>query len=490
MSDPGDEEFAPNGDPIYRHIDPIEGLTPAPRDKQRRRANEFHLRRYLGDEYITLSERRSWGITLDLHVFPPSQDYPHLTLVTAGMSDLPMAVPDGFEHARLELMIGLPAGWPGLDPINEAELDKEANFWPIRMLKDVARIPQTYDSFLAWGHTITDQDNMLFDDSAPFAAALIGPPLGYPPALMRATTPEGDTDYLAVFPITAAELAYKVTTPNGGDALLDRLSAAGISAVIDPSRGDVVLDTWAIHLLLGEPARHLGEVFGSVLPEPAAALAESAETEYVLPVAGTHVRLTLSPDPLEEPALAIDTAARGNSALSAAVAGHRSVVTLTSAVPSGNSSGPAEEASQLAGFLVTQMITAGGRVTAVWLPHQGHVCTPAELDRDIAAKRVEVTFRVHPLDPEHPDRGAVTRGLRAVGERDLFRTDDKTYAECAANLRAVVRQLRDSTDPIVEGRQVRYAWSRYQLADAVLPGTDMPAWQVVDQPRGRRFGRR
>ncbi len=30
MSDPGDEEFAPNGDPIYRHIDPIEGLTPPP----------------------------------------------------------------------------------------------------------------------------------------------------------------------------------------------------------------------------------------------------------------------------------------------------------------------------------------------------------------------------------------------------------------------------------------------------------------------------
>lgn len=489
MRNPEDDEQAPNGDPIYRHTEPVGDLTPAPRDEQRRTANEFHLRRHLGDDYVTLSEQHSWGITLDLHVFAPSQAHPYVTVVTAGMSDVPMTMPPGYDGERLELLIGLPAGWPGLDPVGGPALQNEINYWPIRMLKELARIPHTYDSYLAWGHTIVDQDGALFHDSVDFSAALIGPPLGYPPELMRATTPVGDTQYLAVFPITPAELAYKIATPDGGNELLDHLGAGGFTAVVDPTRTDVILDSWSIHLLLTSPAAHLGEVFGSEMPNLAEALTESAETDYVMPIQGTHVRLTLF-DALEDPDLTADTAARTDPALAAAVAGHRSVLTLTSAVAPGKSRGAAEEEAQEAAFAVARVISDGGRVAALWLPHQQHVCTPAELAADVAAGRVDVMFRVHPLDPEQPDRRAVTRGLRAVGQRELFRTDDKTYAECADNLRTVTRKLRESVDPIIEGRQVRYAWSRYQLADAVLPGTEEPAWQVIDQPRRRLFGKR
>ncbi|WP_262922976.1 suppressor of fused domain protein [Hymenobacter cellulosilyticus] len=51
-------------------------------------------------------------VHLDVHVVDPSKDFPFYTLVTSGMSDLPMAVPEGEEEARYaELCVLLPSTW-------------------------------------------------------------------------------------------------------------------------------------------------------------------------------------------------------------------------------------------------------------------------------------------------------------------------------------------------------------------------------------------
>ena len=104
------------------------------RDPVRRAAFEAHLTEFLGDRFTVLSERTSRHIHLDVYVFAPSQAVPHVTLVTAGMSDLAMPVPGSDAQLRMELMLGLPHGWPGLDPLEGETLAQEENFWPLRLL--------------------------------------------------------------------------------------------------------------------------------------------------------------------------------------------------------------------------------------------------------------------------------------------------------------------------------------------------------------------
>src|SRR5690625_6616776 len=70
------------------------------------------------------------------------------------MSDLPMPVPGSGAQLRMELMLALPRGWPGLDPLEGEALAREENFWPLRLLKDVARYPSSFDAYLSWGHTV------------------------------------------------------------------------------------------------------------------------------------------------------------------------------------------------------------------------------------------------------------------------------------------------------------------------------------------------
>ncbi|GAB3716522.1 hypothetical protein GCM10028815_34670 [Mariniluteicoccus flavus] len=60
-------------------------------------ARDAHLSQHLGTDWSVLHELASVGIHLDVYVFPPTPERPHLTLVTSGMSDLPMTVPAGLE---------------------------------------------------------------------------------------------------------------------------------------------------------------------------------------------------------------------------------------------------------------------------------------------------------------------------------------------------------------------------------------------------------
>jgi hypothetical protein len=56
---------------------------------------------------------------------------PYETLVTAGMSELPMTVPEGIRQpSRAEIVALLPKGWP----LSREALQDEENFWPIQML--------------------------------------------------------------------------------------------------------------------------------------------------------------------------------------------------------------------------------------------------------------------------------------------------------------------------------------------------------------------
>lgn len=220
---------------------------PVPYDEALAAERRAHLERFLGPDPFVLAERVSVGIHLDVDVFVPTPQAPHLTLVTSGMSDLPMTVPEGLADARMELLLALPADWPGLATDGPAgtgpggAFEDERHYWPIRLLKDLARLPHDHATFLGWGHSVPHGDPATpYAPGVPFDGAVVSPPLGYPSELMRCPTSVGTVSYMAVLPVTHEEMEFKLTADGGADELLDRLSSAGVTSLVDVDRPSVI----------------------------------------------------------------------------------------------------------------------------------------------------------------------------------------------------------------------------------------------------------
>jgi len=454
------------------------------RDPVRRAAFEAHLTEFLGDRFTVLSERTSRHIHLDVYVFAPSQAVPHVTLVTAGMSDLAMPVPGSDAHLRMELMLALPHGWPGLDPLEGETLAQEENFWPLRLLKDVARYPSGFDAFLSWGHTVDGSAGHLDRGPSPFSGAVIGPPLGYPPELMRAPTPRGDVQLLAVMPLTPAEMAFKASLPSGGEALVDRMLAADVDAVISPGRDSVVDGPapWAAHLLMSRRHLDLGTVLSAALPELAVQLSEQGMAEHVLEAGdGEQVRIRVGgrihPATMEG-ALRANPAAE---ALRAAVTEHASTVTLTPENPGTGAPVTAVMA------LVTLLIEHSDPVV-LWLPHQDHVTSCDDFIADLSAG-VLVHYRVHPTRAPAGMGAASTRGLAALGGLEvLARSRHLSQHQLAQRIHAMVEGVPGQGAQALPaaGASVAFGPEQYQLVEAPDPISGTPVLELRAVPGDQR----
>ena len=59
-----------------------------------------------------------------------------------------MTVPDGFPHPPFaELTMALPADWP----MRSDAFDDERAYWPVRLMKQLGRLPHDDSTFLWWG---------------------------------------------------------------------------------------------------------------------------------------------------------------------------------------------------------------------------------------------------------------------------------------------------------------------------------------------------
>lgn len=109
---------------------------------------------YVGHEIV------SPDIHCDIVIVPPTEENPYFKLVTMGAGAYKMNVPIGFNSTvcnRAEYVIFLPKDW-------NLESDKEEDFWPIRTLKTIARLPIQAEAWLCDGH-----DVQLTEDGNPVA---------------------------------------------------------------------------------------------------------------------------------------------------------------------------------------------------------------------------------------------------------------------------------------------------------------------------------
>src|ERR1700751_6089809 len=73
---------------------------------------ERHIQKHVGNPGLVLHEVGSRYVHVDVHIVPPQSGRDFSTLITSGMSDRPMNVPEqakGLEYA--ELILCLPCSW-------------------------------------------------------------------------------------------------------------------------------------------------------------------------------------------------------------------------------------------------------------------------------------------------------------------------------------------------------------------------------------------
>ena len=197
-------------------------------------AIEQHIKNTFGEFENVFHELVSPDIHVDICVVPPSEERDYYTLVTMGMGAHRMNVPEElaeYKLERAELAIALPGNWK----LKREDLKNERWYWPIRLLKTLARLPIASDTWLGFGHTMDNEED--FAKGTKLCAAILTGPQDTEDGSEVCILPSGEeVNFYQVIPLYREELEYKME--HDADALLDKMN--GISFVVEPDRQDAI----------------------------------------------------------------------------------------------------------------------------------------------------------------------------------------------------------------------------------------------------------
>ena len=197
-------------------------------------AVEGHIQQYFGKFENVFHELSSPDIHVDICVVPPSEERDYYTLVTMGMGAHRMNVPEElaeYKLERAELAIALPGNWK----LKHEDLKNERWYWPIRLLKTLARLPIASDTWLGFGHTMDNEED--FAKGTKLCAAILTGPQDTEDGSEVCILPSGEeVNFYQVIPLYRDELEYKLA--HDADALLGKMN--GISFVVEPDRQDAI----------------------------------------------------------------------------------------------------------------------------------------------------------------------------------------------------------------------------------------------------------
>lgn len=115
-----------------------------------------YMSQHLGQvEQLSLKEIVRGDASIEIHIIRPFDNEDCVTLLTTGMSDRAMTVPDGEEEYQyVELKINLPSDWP----LSNAALKDPKHRWPVEWLRKIAAYPHDNDTWLGGATTIIAND--------------------------------------------------------------------------------------------------------------------------------------------------------------------------------------------------------------------------------------------------------------------------------------------------------------------------------------------
>ncbi len=222
---------------MLRHAARRDGFTPAAESAATEEI-AAHFAKHFGEPASVFHEIISDLVHIDVHIIRPTPERDHWTLFTTGMSDLPMTVPEGAEdHRFAELMVALPREWQ-VDAlaVTPPPADLERWYWPIRWLKQLARLPHEYRTWLGFGHSIPNGDPpQPFAPETKLCGWLVLPPITVPEDARTVALADGRTVNLYVLhALYLEEMSLKLN--KGTDALLDAFDGARVGEVLDVAR--------------------------------------------------------------------------------------------------------------------------------------------------------------------------------------------------------------------------------------------------------------
>jgi hypothetical protein len=193
-----------------------------------------HIEQYIGVIDTVFKEVISDVLSIDILIVAPTPNRNYYTLITSGMSELAMKVPDGAEEYQYtELMICLPPTWK----LSDEAFKDERNYWPVRALKTMARFPHEYNTWLYMGHTLVNGNPVQpYSVDSGFKGMFVWVPevedqSGFFNLEMNS---EKVVHFYTLVPLYEEELDYKVK--HGEEELLNKLNKIGVTDVLNPSR--------------------------------------------------------------------------------------------------------------------------------------------------------------------------------------------------------------------------------------------------------------
>jgi len=230
-------ERSESGQPIYRHKERERKFELAIGDSENIETISDHIEQYIGPVATVYHELMSDLVHIDVHIVEPTDERDYYTLVTSGMSDRPMNAPEGAEDLRYaELVIGLPSDWP----MGDESWKKEENYWPVWLLKFMARFPHEYETWLWSMHTVPNGDPPEpYAGNTQLCGAMLLPPITTDEEFWELPIDdEKRIHFFGIVPLHEDEMELKLK--KGAEALFDGFDEHNISELLDPGRPSTV----------------------------------------------------------------------------------------------------------------------------------------------------------------------------------------------------------------------------------------------------------
>ena len=201
-----------------------------------------HVVKYVGPVTNVFHELMSDLVRVDILVVGPRPGREFTTLVTCGMSERPMRVPIEKpedlgvvpELRYAELMLALPSDWP----LTDEAFQREENYWPVRWLKKLARLPHQHESYLGLGHTVPNGDPPRpFASNTQFCCWFVDEPVLCLDEFQKLRFGGKVVNFYGLVALYADEVALKLR--EGSGALIPRLDRGLISELIGLNRASV-----------------------------------------------------------------------------------------------------------------------------------------------------------------------------------------------------------------------------------------------------------
>ena len=190
---------------------------------------EKHLEKNFGPVKSVFHELVPEEMHIDIYVVEPTEKFPFYRLFTCGMGAKKMELPAqarGKRPERIELMITLPADWK----FDDESMKNENFYWPVGLLKYLARFPWNESTWLGFGHTIPLQK---FAENTELSGVLLNYPENYPYEVGHIDLPRGTVQFINVVPLYSEEMDYKLSS---GIEALEKLMGDTLYAPINPKR--------------------------------------------------------------------------------------------------------------------------------------------------------------------------------------------------------------------------------------------------------------